>query len=193
MTREKLYSIYSMFYKLLYSSSFMNFGINSKIIYPIKVSLKKNIFIGENVRIGYKTSLNAESLTNEKPVVLKFSDGTCIGNFNHIVCSKKIVFGKNVLTSDRVYISDNLHDYSDISLPIIKQKIIQLNEVYIGDGSWIGENVCIIGSSVGKNSVVGANSVVVSDIPDFSVAVGIPAKVIKKYNFKTNKWEKVKK
>lgn len=61
-------------------------------------------------------------------------------------------------------------------------------EVQIGDGSWIGENVSIIGEIVGKNCVIGANSVVTKDIPDFSVAVGIPAKIIKQYNQTTKQW-----
>jgi acetyltransferase-like isoleucine patch superfamily enzyme len=61
----------------------------------------------------------------------------------------------------------------------------------IGEGSWLGENVCVIGASIGKHCVIGANSVVTKDIPDYSVAVGIPAKVIKKYNFNKCEWEKI--
>jgi acetyltransferase-like isoleucine patch superfamily enzyme len=49
--------------------------------------------------------------------------------------------------------------------------------------------VSIIGANVGKNSVIGANSVVTSDIPDYSVAVGAPAKVIKRFNQDTKRWE----
>ena len=66
----------------------------------------------------------------------------------------------------------------------------QLNEVLIGEGSWIGENVCIIGAFVGKNSIVGANSVVTNNIPDYCVAVGAPARVIKRYDHKDNQWVK---
>jgi len=51
--------------------------------------------------------------------------------------------------------------------------------------------VCVIGASVGKHSIVGANSVVTSDIPDYSIAVGAPAKVIKQYNHQTNQWERI--
>lgn len=61
----------------------------------------------------------------------------------------------------------------------------------IGEGSWLGENVCVIGASVGKHCTIGANAVVTKDIPDYSVAVGIPAKVIKQYNFKTQRWERI--
>ena len=75
-------------------------------------------------------------------------------------------------------------------MPILKQKIKQIGTVVIGEGSWLGENVCVIGANVGKNCVIGANSVVTKDIPDYSVAVGVPAKVIKSYNFSSKKWEK---
>ena len=68
---------------------------------------------------------------------------------------------------------------------------MQNGKVRIGSGSWIGENACILGVIIGKQCVIGANSVVTKDIPDYSVAVGIPAKVIKKYNFETQQWERV--
>jgi acetyltransferase-like isoleucine patch superfamily enzyme len=58
----------------------------------------------------------------------------------------------------------------------------------IGDGSWIGENACIIGAHVGKNCVIGANAVVTSDIPDYSVAVGVPAVVIKRFDAPSKMW-----
>ena len=55
-------------------------------------------------------------------------------------------------------------------------------EVSIGDNSWIGENMSIISCSIGKNCVIGANSVVNTDISDYCVAVGTPEKVIKQYS-----------
>lgn len=62
--------------------------------------------------------------------------------------------------------------------------------VHIGDGSWLGTHVVIAGNiTIGKHCVIGANSVVTKDIPDYSVAVGIPAKVVKRYNFDTKCWE----
>ena len=84
-----------------------------------------------------------------------------------------------------------MHGYEDIETPIKKQPIVQKKEVYIGDGSWLGENVCVIGASIGKHCVIGANSVVTKDIPDYSIAVGSPAKVIKQFDFKENKWVRV--
>ena len=58
----------------------------------------------------------------------------------------------------------------------------------IGDDSWIGENVCIIGASIGRHCVIGANAVVTKEIPDYCVAVGNPARVIKRYDFEQKDW-----
>ncbi len=173
-----------------YRKSLGFFGVGSDIISPLELSGCKNISIGNNVHIAYKCRLAAVPHTQSPICELIIKDNCLIGNFNHIYATKKILLEDNVLTADKVYISDNLHGYSDINIPIVQQPIVQKKEVTIGSGSWIGENVCIIGASVGKHCVIGANSVVVKDIPDFCVAVGIPAKVIKRYNNETGVWEK---
>ena len=189
-----LYKIKSFFYckifNLIYRSYFKNFGKRSRINYPLNINGMKNIYIGNNVNIAYKTWLAAIPLSGDKYCELRIEDGTNIGNFNHIYATKSIVIGKNVLTADKVYISDNLHGYENINLPIINQPIKQIGIVKIGDGSWLGENVCVIGSSIGKNCVIGSNSVVCKDIPDYSIAVGAPARIIKRYCLKTNTWKK---
>lgn len=164
---------------------------HSFVIKPLRIDGSRNIVIGHKVIINYKAWLAANSLTG-KNAKLIIGDGTSIGNFSHIYSTNLIDIGQKVLIADKVYISDNLHGYLDINKPIIDQEIIQKNTVYIGEGSWIGENVCIIGASIGRHCVIGANSVVTHDIPDYCVAVGSPAKVIKKFNKKKNKWEIVK-
>lgn len=145
---------------------------------PLKVEGFENIYIKDNARISDYSWLAAVPLTNNK-VKLVISESVQIGHFSHIYATKSIVIDKDVLIADKVYISDNAHSYDDINLPIWKQPIKQLKEVVIGEGSWIGENVCVIGASIGKHCVIGANSVVTHDIPDYSVAVGSPARVIK--------------
>jgi acetyltransferase-like isoleucine patch superfamily enzyme len=166
-------------------------GKYSYIHLPLKIEGSKHIYISEKVRINYKTWLAAQPLPKTDVCSLEIGEGTVIGHFNHIYCTKSIKIGKYVLTADKVYISDNLHGYSDITVPILKQAVIQNREVEIGEGSWLGESVCILGAKIGRNCVIGANSVVTHDIPDYCVAVGAPAKIIKKYNHKKEQWEKV--
>ena len=125
------------------------------------------------------------------PAELAIGQSCIFGYNNHITCVRKVIIGDFVLTANNVYISDNIHEYEDIFIPIMQQPIKFKNEVSIGSGSWIGENVCIIGANIGRNSVIGANSVVTRDIPDFCVAVGSPAVVIRKFNLEKNEWSKV--
>jgi acetyltransferase-like isoleucine patch superfamily enzyme len=154
----------------------------------LRIDGKENISIHKGVIIQKMTWIAAMPLTKADKCHLSIGEGSIIGHFNHIFATGEIEIGKKVLTADKVFISDNQHEFSNINIPILEQGIIQLPKVTIGDGSWIGENVCIMGASIGKNCVIGANSVVTRDIPDYCVAVGSPAKVIKKYDFSTNDW-----
>lgn len=154
----------------------------------LRVDGKENISIHKGVVIQKLTWIAAVPLTKVNKCHLSIGEGSIIGHFNHIFATGEVEIGKNVLTADKVFISDNQHEFADINIPIHSQGIKQLNKTIIGDGSWIGENVCIMGASIGKNCVIGANSVVIKDIPDYSVAVGSPAKVIKKYDVITNLW-----
>lgn len=176
---------------LMYKLSFRHYGSKSLILRPLQIDGKENISIGDHVVVGEQSWLAAMPLTNNEHPQLKIGNKCVLGHFNHIYATSEIVIEDSVLTADKVYISDNLHSYADLSKPIIEQPIKQLEKIRIGEGSWIGENVCIIGASIGKHCTIGANSVVTHDIPDYSVAVGSPARVIKRYNFETKQWEKV--
>lgn len=180
--------IKTLFY---YKCCFGRISFRAVIHSPLSLDGKRNIYLG-HVNVGYKSWLAANPLTDTEECALIIMDGSTIGHFNHIYATGKLVIEKDVLTADRVYISDNLHGYEDISIPIHQQPIKQNGKVTIGEGSWLGENVCVVGASIGKHCVIGANSVVTKDIPDYSVAVGIPAKVIKQYDFKQKKWVKCK-
>jgi acetyltransferase-like isoleucine patch superfamily enzyme len=186
-----IHSVYYYFFKYpLYKCLFKKIGCRTRVLNPLKIEGYKNISLGKNVAIGKYTWLAAVPLTGES-TILEIHDGAVIGNFNHIYATQKIVIEKKVLTADKVYISDNLHVFNDVTTPIMDQPIRQLAHVTIREGSWIGENVCIVGASIGKNCVIGSNSFVNKDIPDYSVAIGSPAKVVKKFCFTDQIWKKV--
>jgi acetyltransferase-like isoleucine patch superfamily enzyme len=187
-----IYKAYKHFYlfgfRLFNRRKFKKLGKNIKLLFPLVIEGKQYIEIQDNVNLAKGIYLAATNQTGHTPEII-IGRGTRLGNFNHIYATRSIVIGENVLTSERVYISDNLHNYTDINRPIIAQEINQVSNVRIGSGSWLGQNVCVIGCSIGKNCVIGANAVVTRDIPDYCVAVGIPAKVIKKYNPELKLWQ----
>lgn len=92
-----------------------------------------------------------------------------------------------------MYITDCDHEYRNIEVPVIDQGIVQKGQqVSIGDGSYIGINTVIVGNvKIGKHCVIGANSVVTKDVPDYCVAVGSPAKVVRQYSQETGEWIKI--
>ena len=127
---------------------------------------------------------------SKKDPVISIGSGSYIGRSVHIVAVNRIDIKDNVAMADKVYITDNAHNYEDINTLMKEQEILDFGPVVIGENTWLGENSCIMGASIGKHCVIGVNSVVKSDIPDYSIAVGSPARVIKQYNFETKKWEK---
>lgn len=173
-----------------YKCKFNHFGWLSIIRSPLKIGGAENIWIGDKVIVEYKTWLAAIPKKGGMAELI-IEDGCTLGHFNHIYATKSIILHKNVLTADKVYISDNLHNYEDINIPVKNQPVKQINPVEIGEGTWLGENVCVLGVKIGKHCVIGANSVVTHDIPDYCVAVGAPARVIKTYNSESNTWEKL--
>ena len=183
-----LFSIYQYYM----GKKFRSLGKHTILSRSLKIQGGTNINLGDNTRIGKSCWLAAMPLTKSHTECrLTIGNGCQIGDFNHIFATGSIIIEDEVLTANGVYIADNQHEYSDVHASIIHQPIRQLRSVVIGRGCWIGEHVAIIGASVGKNSVIGANSVVTHDIPDYCVAVGAPARVIKRYNCVSCTWEKV--
>ncbi|WP_332020169.1 acyltransferase, partial [Kaistella sp.] len=89
-----------------------------------------------------------------------------------------------------VFITNIDHDYTEIGAHVVKQKIL-VKETKIGDNCFIGMGAAIMaGTILGKQCIVGANSVVRGVFPDYCVIVGSPAKIVKKYNPQTQVWEK---
>ncbi len=185
----QLFRFRMLLFYALNKRKYKKLELRALIMNPLRVDGEKYISLMSGAVIQSHAFLYAEKIDEHEPELI-IGKGSVLGNYNHIAAVRKVVFGEDVLTSDRVYVSDNLHGFENINLPIMHQPLKFKAEVSIGDGSWIGENVCIIGARIGKNCVIGANAVVTSDIPDYSVAVGIPARVVKKYNPQNKEWIK---
>ena len=141
-----------------------------------KILIKRTIGkIGEHVHVRpYVTVVNGNNIILGNNIVLR--PGTQL----HGGEKCKIIIEDNVLIAPDVFITVNNHNYTDISIPIIKQDVSE-KEVIIKEGAWIGRGATILrGVTIGKNSVVAAGAVVTKNVDDYSVVGGVPAKVIKK-------------
>ena len=153
----------------------------------IYAKVKGGCVIGRGTDIGENNEIIA--CYPENKVVI--GDNCCIGHDNVIVGGGNITIGDNALISSYIKMLASNHNYSDISQPIKFQGSTS-KDIIIGESTWIGFNVIVVaGVTIGKHCVIGGGSVVTKDIPDYSVAVGNPAKVVKRYNFETKNWEKV--
>jgi acetyltransferase-like isoleucine patch superfamily enzyme len=131
------------------------------------------LIVGEWVHLGAGTALRAHEGT------LRVGAGSTLGRDTSINCYLDIEIGRSALFADHVYVSDFDHRYADRSRPIREQGIVK-SRVRIGDDVWLGTKVTVArGVVVGTGAVIGANAVVTRDIPDYAVAVGAPARVVK--------------
>ena len=164
---------------------FGQFGINSVICFPANTIFNEQfIHIGAGSMFGPGITLSAGMVPGQECInnpVVTIGDRCLIGKGSCIVGHFEIVIGDDVWTGPHVYITDQNHDYRDVTRPISQQSMPE-RSVYIGDGSWLGYGTVVLpGSRIGKHVVVGANSVVSGDLPDYCVAVGVPAKVVKRW------------
>jgi acetyltransferase-like isoleucine patch superfamily enzyme len=145
-----------------------------------KLKFSRNVILHKGVRIDIAGG-----------GTLALGEGTSINTYSRIECGCLVVLGNNVLIGPNVYISDRSHTYDNILIPIKDQGYTIKGKLEIGDNTWIGIHACVIGNvKIGKGCVIGANAVVTKDIPDYSVVVGNPARIVKQYNTESGKWEK---
>ena len=170
-------------------------GQNSSIVDPLKIDGARNIEIGSNTHINRNAWISAfDSYGSQKfSPKIKIGNNVVIGNYACITAINAIKIGDNCLFSEYVYISDHSHGFEptkDLSPAL--QDLNSKGPVEIGENTFLGFRVCILpGVKLGKNCVVGSNSVVTKSFPDFSMVGGIPARLLKVFSFEKNEWEPV--
>jgi len=159
---------------------------------------KRSMKIGAGFTTGPRLRLDAFPLTPESGVVLRIGRGVQVNDDVHIAAVIGITIGDRVLIASRVYISDHNHGITSGEGPHTSPEIppaarpLSYAPIVIEDDVWIGEGVCVLpGVTIGKGAIVGALSLVNRDVPAYSIAVGAPARVVKKFNFETSMWEPV--
>lgn len=200
MIYEKLQNIWHYFKCVLIlrkeigiktKNKFYEFGLNSTILKPyLQLSGYKNIKIGYNTTILTNSRLSVYGNSNDINIQIG-NDCYIDFGFSALASSQaKIIIGDNVLFASNVLVTNENHGINpELDIPYMSQPL-SAKDVYIGNGCWIGEQVCILsGVSIGEKCIIGAGSVVTKSIPDYCIAAGNPAKVLKRYNFETKRWE----
>ena len=152
-------------------------------------NIRKDIVPFNSFELGEKSVIESFSTINNMVGAITIGSRSRIGLGNTIIGPVKI--GNNVNLAQNIIISGLNHNYSDPDKTIISQGV-NTSEVIIEDDVWIGANsVILAGITIGKHSVIGAGSVVIRDVPPYSIVVGNPGKIIKQYNFSSQEWTKL--
>ena len=175
---------------------------NARLIrFPQRLRGRRYINLGNALTTGVGCRIEAFDIhsqgdshgTDDRYKII-FGNNVQINDYVHISAMEKVYIGDNVLMASHIYISDNSHgcyreNGTDPRIPPIDRSYFTA-PVIIGKNTWIGESVIIMpGVTIGEGCVIGAHSVVNNNIPSYCIAVGAPAKPIKKYNFEKGIWE----
>ena len=171
---------------IIYKIKFEKIGYLSYIGKPISILNAKKISIGKKVRIYPHARMEVHGNGS-----ILIGNNVSIGQGLHLTAGSCLAIGENTTISSNVLITDIDHDYEEIDVHIMDQRL-KIKNTIIGENCFIGSGAKILpGTKLGKQVIVGCNSVVKGEFPDYCVIAGIPAKIIKKYNLHTNQWEKV--
>lgn len=155
----------------------------------IRGRVRMDVLPFNKFELGERSTIESFSTVNNGVGDVFIGSNTLVGMSNVLIGPLRI--GNNVIMAQNIVVSGLNHIYEDINIPIVQQNVTTAL-ISIGDDSWIAANVVITaGVTIGKHCVVAAGSVVTKDVPDYSIAAGNPAKVIKRYDHTSGAWVRV--
>lgn len=172
------------------SCGFFHCGNNVKFGFKVHLVGSKHIWLGNDIYYGDGGALTAFAINGVTPPrklikepIIKIGNHCMFGDSNHLTAVNGITVGNNLRTGKNVLISDNSHgdpkDMSQRNLHPNVRPLYSKGEIIIGNNVWIGENAAILGGVViGDGAIIGVNAVVTHDVPAYSTAVGVPAKIV---------------
>lgn len=150
------------------------------------------IKIGEEVWIGRNARVDVPIVPNHGDAVILLDDGCKIGAGCHISAINRIHVERDVIFGPSVLLMDHNHAFDDVTVPIAEQGTTRGGTIRIGEGCWLGGGSAVVSGQgelvIGRNSVVGVNSVVTRSIPAYSVVMGNPARVVKQFDIEKGEW-----
>jgi acetyltransferase-like isoleucine patch superfamily enzyme len=175
---------YRVLRSLHYKVRINSVGKRFVLLKPLRIEGLKWAEIGHYVEIQEQARIEIFGTNESKGNQVKLSIGNnvSINPRVHIGCIRRITIGDNCLLASNVYITDHSHgevDFNDIETPPSQRAIKSKGPVVIEENVWLGENSVVLPNvTIGRNSVIGANTVVTKSIPPYSVAAGVPARII---------------
>lgn len=186
--------ITKLFFGNKYALKIKYIGKNSK------VGLLHNFLNGKYIEIGNGTSIGRYSklqcFDKNNNIIyhpsIKIGNNCMMGHNCSIMSADSVIIEDNVLMASYITIVNENHGMNPESEFCYRKQPLTTSPIWIKEGAWIGERCCILsGVTIGKKSIIGSGSVVTKTIPDYCIAVGNPARVIKKWNFEEHQWKSV--
>lgn len=162
-----------------YRLTFREFGKRSRIRRPLLITNPQYIRIGSRVHIRDGARLEAVADDSGREPELTIGDGTSMEQGCHLACHCRVTIGRYVTLAPYVVIAEATHPRAPEGFSLVDGIDPAESFIEIGEGVFLGTGCVILPNvTIGRYAVVGANSVVRSDIPDYAVAVGTPARVV---------------
>ncbi len=191
---KKLIFVQKFYYKLLYlwqKRNCKNIGKNTYIDKSVHIVGLENIRIGSNNIVSDGCWLNVNDRYKDK-IGIDMGNNCYIGKRNFFSSGYLIKLGSYTMTSVDCKFLGSSHAIDNPLIPYVTTETITTETITTETNVWLGAGVTILGNvTIGRGSIIGAGSFVLKDIPPFSIAVGNPCKVVKRYDFKLKKWVKI--
>jgi acetyltransferase-like isoleucine patch superfamily enzyme len=192
---EKLNWVRKVYFRVktrfFYRYIFGSMGARCEIRTPVDIYNANYMHLGDRVYIGAGARLGAIRSNPTRTPELRIGNYVNIEQNVHIICHSRIHIADNVTITGHCAIVDTTHPYEDVHDPRrIGERILDEDSyVEIGEGSFLGFGAVVLPNvRIGKHCIIGANACVTKDVPDFSVAAGNPARIIRVYDEVTDTW-----
>lgn len=166
------------------------------IRFPFELRNHRYIDLGKGLTTGVGCRLEALPQGGAEKMCIRLGTNVQLNDYVHIGAIEQISIGNEVLIASKVFITD--HNHGSFDAHTVPEEIrmspisrpLYAKPVNIGDRCWLGENVVILpGVSLGEGCVVGASAVVTKSFPPYSLIIGNPARLYKRFNLERQQWE----
>lgn len=143
------------------------------------ISSRARVYDRKNVKLGNRAEIAEFVIVRSPKSIVSIGNYSQVNPFTVIYGGEDVLIGENVMIGPHCMISAGNHDFKQLNVPMRFAGNVSKGPIIIGKDTWIGAG-CVItdGVEIGENVVVAAGSVVTKNLPEYSIAAGVPAKVI---------------